>query len=136
MLRLILCAAAFLALGFGALLAADEKKADKDKGGKHAAKATITKVDAKKGTITVRMKDKSGKEVERVFKLTEEVRYLDSTGKVVAMDFFQNGDDVLVVEEEGQLKQVKKAGKGTGTGKEKGSGTGKKDTGEKKEEKK
>lgn len=113
MLRAFLCAAS-LALFTGGLVAADAKdKADKG-GKKKQAHATITKVDAKKGTVTVKMKNKAGKEVERTFKLTEEVRYFDSTGKVAAIDVFTSGDKVLIVEEEGQLKQMKKAKKGTG----------------------
>lgn len=120
MLRAFLCAAA-LALFTGGLVAADAK--DKAaKGKKKQAHATITKVDAKKGEVTVRMKNKEGKQVERTFKLTEEVRYLDSTGKVAAVDIFTSGDEVLILEEEGQLKQMKKAKKGAAkkpkTGKE------------------
>ena len=68
--------------------------------------ATITNVDAKKGTVTVRMKDKEGKEVERTFTLAEDARYFDSTGKVAALDVFRSGNEVLVVEEEGKLKQM------------------------------
>jgi Cu/Ag efflux protein CusF len=97
------------------LAAADEKKgkdADKNKQGN---KATITKVDPKAGTVTVRMKDATGKEVERTFKLTEDIQYLDSTGKVARIDVFQSGDEVLIIEAEGRLKQMKKANAGTGT---------------------
>lgn len=71
-------------------------------------KATITKVDAKAGTITVKMKDKDGKEVERTFKLTEDIRYFDSSGKAVAIDVFQAGNDALVIEAEGKLKELRK----------------------------
>jgi uncharacterized protein YigE (DUF2233 family) len=74
------------------------------KGHKH--EATITKVDAKNGTVTVQMKDKSGKEVEKTFTLTGESRYFDSTGKEAAMDVFQSGNEVLVVEEQGKLVQM------------------------------
>lgn len=113
MLRAFLCAAA-LALFTGGLVAADAKDKAAKGGKKKQAHATITKVDAKKGEVTVRMKNKEGKEVTRTFKLTEEVRYLDSTGKVAALDIFTSGDYVLLVEEEGQLKQMKKAKKGAG----------------------
>jgi putative membrane protein len=70
--------------------------------------ATITKVDAKNETITVKMKDKDGKEVEKIFKLTGDIRYFDSTGRAVAIDFFRSGDYVLMVEAEGRLKEVRK----------------------------
>ncbi len=84
-----------------ATVTADDKKTD-DKG--HEAK--ITKVDAKNGTLTVKMKDKDGKETEKTFQLAETVRYIDSTGKVAAIDLFKSGDMVLVIEEEGKLKEV------------------------------
>jgi hypothetical protein len=75
---------------------------------KHRTKATITKVDAKNGTITVKMKGKKGKEVEKTFKLTEDIVYLDSTGRAARIDIFQSGDDVLIMEREGKLKELRK----------------------------
>jgi hypothetical protein len=130
MLRVFLGAAAVLALCAGGLVA-DDKDQGKNtpQKGKHA-RATITKVDPKNGTVTVRMKDKQGKEVEKTFRLTEEVRYIDSTGRVAAADIFRNGDQVLVVEEEGRLKEMRKPNK-TGTG----GNTGSKQSTEKRSEK-
>jgi uncharacterized protein YigE (DUF2233 family) len=107
MLRTVLCSFLMLALT-GLVVAADKDTKDKDKSNK-GQKATITKVDTKNHTVTVKMKDKEGKEVEKTFKLTEDIRYLDSTGKVAAIDVFRSGDDVLVVEEEGHLKEMHKA---------------------------
>src|SRR5207248_5333007 len=107
-----LCSAAVLALCVGGAFAQATKdtKDTKDKNkGKHAH-ATITKVDSKNGTITVRMQNKEGKEETRTFKLTEVIRYLDSTRRVAAVDVFRSGDEVLVIEEEGRLKEVKKSG--------------------------
>jgi len=106
MLRASLCLVVGLAIGAGGLLAAD-KDTKSDKGQTH--KATITKMDAKNGTITVRMKDKNGKDVPRTFKLTEDIRYFDSTGRVAAVDVFQSGNDVLIVEEQGRLKEVRQS---------------------------
>jgi hypothetical protein len=107
MLRMFL--SLVLALGLVGLAgAADKDTKDKDKD-KNEQKATITKVDPKNHTITLKMKDKDGKETERVFKLTEDIRYLDSTGKVAAIDVFTAGDWVLIVEEEGRIKEMKKA---------------------------
>jgi len=83
---------------------ANPANAKADKG----QQATITKVDAKNETVTVKMKDKNGKEVERVFKLAGDIRYFDSTGRAVAIDFFRSGDLVLVVEAEGRLKELHK----------------------------
>jgi hypothetical protein len=105
MLRLLLCSTAVLALMAGALVADEAKKADKNK---KRCDATITKIDAKKGEVMVKMKDKEGKEVEKTFKLEGDMVYLDSTGNVAAVDIFRSGDDILVLEEEGHLKEMKK----------------------------
>jgi hypothetical protein len=106
MLRLLLCSTAVLALGLGTLVADDTQK-DKEKADKHA-KATITKVDPQRGLVMVKMKDKNGKDVQKAFRLTEDIRYLDSTGRAARIDIFQSGDDILVLEEEGRLKEMKK----------------------------
>ena len=70
---------------------------------------TITKVDARRGTVTVKMEDKNGMDVEKLFQLTEDVEYLDSTGRVATLDVFQCGDEVLIIEMEGKLKELKRA---------------------------
>ena len=70
-------------------------------------------MDAKKGTITLKMKGKNGKEQERTFNLTEDARYFDSTGRVAALDVFRSGNEVLVVEEQGKLKEVRQKGNET-----------------------
>lgn len=75
---------------------------------KHA-QATITKVDAKAGTITVKMMDKNGKSIEKTFKLVEDAEYLDSAGHVAVLDVFRSGDDILLIESEGRLQAMKKA---------------------------
>ena len=53
--------------------------------------ATITKVDPKAGTVTLKMKDKDGKDVGKVFHLEEDAEYLDSTGRVARLDIFRSG---------------------------------------------
>jgi hypothetical protein len=108
MLRLLLCSTVVLGLMAGALVADEAKKADKNK---KRNEATITKIDAKKGEVVVKMKDKEGKDVEKTFKLEGDMVYLDSTGRVAEVDLFRNGDDVLVLEEEGHLKEMKKQAK-------------------------
>jgi hypothetical protein len=75
---------------------------------KHAT-ATITRVDPAKGTVTVKMKDKDGKETERTFRLVEDAEYLDSTGRAATLDVFRSGDEVLFIESEGNIKALKKA---------------------------
>jgi hypothetical protein len=104
MVRSILCSLLFLGL-CGALVAAPSKETDKSK---KEQEAKITKVDAKKGTVTVKMKDEMGKDVEKTFKLAEDIEYLDSTGKVASVDIFTSGDLVLVVEREGKIAKMKK----------------------------
>ena len=70
---------------------------------------TITNVDARRGTITVKMEDRRGREVEKLFQLTEDVEYLDSTGRVATLDVFECGDEVLIIEMEGKIKELKRA---------------------------
>lgn len=111
MVRTLLALTLGLTLAVGATLA-DDKKTDKKDSGKKGKEATITKIDPKAHTVTVKMKGKGGKETEKTFKLTETVRYVDSTGEVVAIDVFKSGDYVLVLEAEGQVKEIRKAKKG------------------------
>jgi hypothetical protein len=119
-LRSTLCSLAVLGLCMALAVADDKDKAGrKDSKDKREKEAKITKVDAKKGTVTVKMKDKDGKEVEKTFRLAEDVRYLDSTGRVAAIGVFTSGDMVLIIEREGKIQQMKKKDK---------SGTGRKST--------
>jgi len=98
-----------------ALAAAQAQNTDnKDKSAKKAKEATITKVDAKKGTVTVKMQSK-GAEVEKTFKLAENIEYTDSTGRVATAEIFTSGDLVLIVEAEGQITKMKKQDKSDAT---------------------
>ncbi len=101
MVRVFLFSLLTMALAFGQSGAADKLAPEKT-----STPATITKLDAKKHSLTVKVKDKDSKESEKMFKLTEEIRYEDSTGKVVALDVFENGDDVVVVEVDGVIKEL------------------------------
>jgi hypothetical protein len=110
MLRAFLCSVAVLALFLGGALA-DEKGKQDNKNRDKGQQATITKVDVQNGTITIKMKDKDGKEVERTFNLTEEVQMFDDNGKTIRLadiDIFRSGDYVLVVEREGKLREIHK----------------------------
>jgi hypothetical protein len=93
--------------------------ADKDKkaGHKKGKEATITSVDPQKGTLIVKMNDKNGKEVEKTFKLAEDIEYMDSTGKVASVDIFTSGDLVLLVDREGQITKLQKKDKSDSKGK-------------------
>jgi hypothetical protein len=110
MLRAFLCSTAVLALCVWVQAADQPHKDQHAKQGKHHH-ATVTNVNPQKGTITLRMKNREGKDVERTFHLTEDVEYLDSTGRVAQADLFQSGDYVLVLEREGRINQVKKENK-------------------------
>ena len=94
--------AGVLALFFVGLAFADDQTKTK----KNEVKATIEKVDPQNGTITVKMKNKAGKEVEKTYMLTADIEYLDSTGKVAKVDVFRAGDEVLIVTAKGKLKSV------------------------------
>ncbi len=130
MLRTSLCSVAVLVLCLGTLLGSNkDNKQGKDKHKGHHRQATITKVDPEHHTVTVRMKNKQGKEEERTFRLAEDIRYLDSTGRVAAVDVFRSGDEVLVVEREGRLVEMKQHHKGRNAGGKSGETAGDKSGG-------
>ncbi|MFZ1006939.1 MAG: hypothetical protein WAN65_08890, partial [Candidatus Sulfotelmatobacter sp.] len=52
-----------------------------------------------------------GKDVEKTFKLAENIEYMDSTGKVATIDIFTSGDMVLIVEREGTITKMTKKDK-------------------------
>lgn len=85
----------------------DDKTEVKKVDDKKAKAATITKVDLIKKTVTVKCKDAEGKDTEKTFILNETIRYVDSNGKVVALDVFKVGNEVMIVEEEGKLKELR-----------------------------
>jgi len=107
----MLCSLAVVGLCAALAMADDKAKSGTGKDDKDQKEAKITKVDAKKGTVMVKMKDEKGKEVEKTFKLAEDIHYFDSTGKVAAVDVFTSGDWVLIVEREGKVTQMKKKDK-------------------------
>jgi hypothetical protein len=71
-------------------------------------KATITKVDAAKNTLTVKFKDQAGKEQEKTFELKGDVKMFDETGKVITIDAYRVGNQVLLIEREGRLMELRK----------------------------
>jgi Ca2+-binding EF-hand superfamily protein len=101
------CRLPALALCAGVLVGAEDK-AGKDKDASKPSAVRIVKVDAKNGTITVRMKDHQGKEVKKTFHLTQDVRMVDETGGVVTIDIFEDDDDALIVEREGRLVELRR----------------------------
>ncbi len=108
MQRLFLATVTLVALMAGSLLGAEEKD-KKDKDIKKPTAATVTKVDAKKGEITVKFTDPKGQETEKTFHLTKDIHLFDETGRAAAIEVFESGHDVLIVEAEGQLKELRRA---------------------------
>jgi Ca2+-binding EF-hand superfamily protein len=98
----------------GTALAADDKRKPNDAAAK-PANVTITKVEPKNGTITVRMTDDKGQTREKTFQLTSDIRLLDETGRAVKIDVFESGNDALVVESEGKLKELRRMPHAGGT---------------------
>jgi len=95
----------------GVLVAAEKKtrkENSQDASGNKPAEVNIVKVDAKNGTLTVRIKDSEGKEREKTYQLTQDVRFFDQTGNAVAIDVFESGDDALVLEREGKLTELRR----------------------------
>jgi hypothetical protein len=113
MFRSMLCSLVMLGVcvGFAAAEDTKDKTAKTDKKEKKHKEAKITKVDAKKGTVTVKMEGKDGKDVTKTFKLAEDIEYMDSTGRVATVDIFTSGDLVLMVEREGKICKMKKKDK-------------------------
>ncbi len=114
MFRFALCSLAGAALFLMPLSAAEKKSGDQADHGKSAVKAKklmdakVIKVEPKKGTITLRLKDPQGKEIQKTFTLADNVRIVDETGQVVTIDAFHAGNDVLIVEEHGKLRELHK----------------------------
>jgi Ca2+-binding EF-hand superfamily protein len=96
-----------MALLAGSSLSAGEGE-KKDKESAKPANATITKIDANKGEITLKVTGESGKIQEKTFRLTDDVRLLDETGRVVHIAVFESGNDALVVESEGKLVELRR----------------------------
>jgi Ca2+-binding EF-hand superfamily protein len=70
---------------------------------------TITKIDAKKGEITVKYADVNNKEQHKTFQLIRDVKLLDETGRVVAIDVFESGGEALILAREGKLMELRRA---------------------------
>ena len=96
---------AVLILLVGNLRAAQDKKPPQKDFPQHT-RVTITKIDAKKGEITVKYAEE-GREKHKTFKLTRDVKIFDETGRVAAIDVFESGDAALILAAQGQLKELR-----------------------------
>ena len=106
MSRSLLAGLVVLILLVGNLRAAQDKKQPQKDFPKHT-RVTITKVDAKKGQITVKYTGDEGKEVHKTFTLTRDVKIFDETGRIAAIDVFESGDEALILAAQGQLKELR-----------------------------
>ncbi len=87
---------------------ADDQKAN-DKGGAKPTHVTIAKIDAARPAITIQYTDDKGQKHEKTFQLTKDVRLLDETGRAIKIDVFESGNDALLVEEAGTLRELRLA---------------------------
>jgi hypothetical protein len=71
--------------------------------------AEILDINPSAGTVRVKMKDENGKEVEKTFMLTREIRYMDSLGRAATAKVFRAGDQVAVIVNRGQLQEISQA---------------------------
>jgi len=109
MLRFLLAVITAATLLSGNLLADEKDKRDSDKS--RPTPVTITKIDAKKGEITVKYTDDKGKAQEKTFELTRDVKFFDETGRVVAIDVFESGNEALILAAEGKLRELRRHAK-------------------------
>ena len=108
MSRTLLAGLVVLILLVGNLCAAQDKEQPQKDFPQHT-RVTITKIDAKKGEITVKYTDDKGKEEHKTFKLTRDVKIFDETGRIAAIDVFESGDEALILAAQGQLKELRHA---------------------------
>ena len=106
MSRSLLAVLVALILLVGNLRAAQDKDQPQKDFPQHT-RVTITKIDAKKGEITVKYTNGKGKEEHKTFTLTREVKIFDETGRIAAIDVFESGDAALILAAQGQLKELR-----------------------------
>ena len=89
-------------------LRADDKNAQDNK----PQRGELSKIDSQgAGSLTVKLKDKDGKEVEKTFKLVRETKFYDADGKGTELNVFRAGDQVLLLRREGKVSELRQAGK-------------------------
>lgn len=75
-----------------------------------AGRAIVADVDPEKKTITLRMADASGRQVERTFRLTGDLDLYDEAGKVAQLGLFKLGRVVLATERGSELMELRLPG--------------------------
>jgi Ca2+-binding EF-hand superfamily protein len=104
MLRAILFAAPILALVAGGSAADDDPSKDKAD-----AAAVVVKINADAHTVTLKLKDADGKEVEKTIALPDAAHLLDDAGQPAALDKFEPGAEVVFTERGGRLHELRRA---------------------------
>jgi len=105
--RLGILWALFVLAFFTTGLRADNKGATDNK----PQRGEISNVNSGAGTLTVKMKDQDGREVEKTFKLTKESKYYNLDGKATEIDVFRSGDQVALLSRKGDVSELRQAGK-------------------------
>jgi Ca2+-binding EF-hand superfamily protein len=111
MSRFLLAGVAMATLLVGNMRAGGDKENPPKDAPRHTP-VTITKIDPKKGEITVKYTDDKGKQQQKSFQLTRDVKIFDETGRVVALDVFESGHEALILAAEGQLKELRRSASG------------------------
>jgi hypothetical protein len=83
----------------------------KDAKNERVTRATITRIDATRNTITLKWRDKNGKEMERTLELTNGPKIFDEKGKAVQVNVFSEGGNLYVVEREEKVYELRKTEK-------------------------
>ncbi len=107
MLRKLLGSVVAVMLVVGAASAADNKA---DKKANRPAQGTVTKVDADMGTLVVSIKTKDGAQ-EKTLTVTSEFKLSAGKDQTFKLSDLKAGDTIAVVEKEGKLVELRKAGK-------------------------
>jgi len=95
-----------LLLAGGVFTAGQQEKKDAKRD--QSQTVTILKVDAQKGALTAKFTDSKGKTQEKTFKFTKDIRLLDETGRGVDITVFESGQEALIVESAGQLRELRR----------------------------
>jgi hypothetical protein len=99
-----------LALLVVGLALAQERQADQKGQQGKPTQATITKVDPAKNTVTLKMRDQTGKDTERTLNLKDDnIRLYDEGGKLATADRFKTGTQVWVIEKDGKISELRQA---------------------------
>lgn len=109
MFRISICTLAACSLLTLGMARADDAAAKKDAGKQAKTRqATITKVDAAKDTLTVKVTDKDGKSHEKTIQLSDAAKILDSNGHSAKLDDFHAGDSVCISRDGDKVTSVRK----------------------------